>query len=153
MDPRARPAREPERFQFTVTDWQARPRIELPAGKRFALNLVDEYLCQPELQRLAQGRDVIKDSMGFDAALVPDGDAIAVCAIGGAPVGRLGKGDVGRYSVVRDHLVRTGSVGACKAWIITERDGLGARLSLPGPAALEKKLGLLGVPPPTEQQL
>lgn len=145
-----RPPREeePERLKFTVADWPIRPRLELAAGKRYGLNLVDEYLCQPELKRLAAGRDAIKDSMGFDAVLVPDGEAIVVCAADGQPVGRLSKTDVSRYGVVRDQLVRSGSVGACKAWLIPERHGLGVRLSLRGPAALEKALGLLDVAPP-----
>jgi hypothetical protein len=73
--------------------WFLRHRVDLPAGKAW-LSLVDEYDCQAELRRLAEDRDVARETVAFTAVLVPPEGGVLVCADGGSPVGRLGRGDV-----------------------------------------------------------
>lgn len=140
---RGEPSREKRRLD-APEGWEGRLRVPLPIGKAW-INLIDERLCQENLQRLAGDRDVARETVAFNAVLVPGLGEATVCALDDddkevGAVGCLGRSDVARYSDVLVALDGMGAVGLCSGWVISERDILGARITLKSPKALAAEL-------------
>jgi len=114
-------------------DWASRPRVPVGAGKTQRVAIVGE--AAPEFQeilaRVDAGRVAEGATSAFEAVLVPLSDgAVAVCADGSGPIGRLSKSTLARYAAVFDDLRAGGSVGVCAGLIVAEREALGAKVEL-----------------------
>jgi hypothetical protein len=120
-------------------DWFLRHRILLPPGKGW-LSLIEENDCQAELRRLAQDRDVARETVGFTAVLVPADGGVIVCAEGGSPVGRLGRSDTARFADLVAHLEAQRAVATCGGWVTFEHGRLGAKVTVPGPKSVMEVL-------------
>jgi len=119
--------------------WLSRPRVAMPPGRKFGLNLIDEDLCLDALRKAVGDRDPLRETIVIDLLLVP-GEPVVLGSPDHGLIGRLSKSDAARYAEVITKMVASGVVGACEGWVFVDDGELEVRISLQGPKRIMPEL-------------